>query len=91
MAPTLQQIEDAAKRGAAQALANHTCIHEEKFKHLEQAAEQTWVNKDDILTMQTEKKTVKWGLVVIYSGVAALVSAIASILTILATVDIFKK
>lgn len=44
----------------------------------EEARLQTWKNKEDILVMQTEKKTIKWGVLALYGTVCTTCSFIAS-------------
>jgi hypothetical protein len=60
---------------------------DEKFKPYEEARLQTWDNRDDILIMKTEKKTIKWGLVAIYT----LVGSCIQIVGFLIALEIFKK
>ncbi len=66
-------------------------ILEAILKPYEEARLQVWKNEKKILTMDTEKKTIKWGLVFIYTGVASVISVVTAVLTALVTFGFIGK
>ena len=72
--PTLRQIEEAVQKAVSSGLEEHRCLHEERWLRFEKSDQQVWKNKDDILTMQIEKKTIQWGKAALYMAINAAVS-----------------
>jgi hypothetical protein len=66
--------------------AQAACL-DERFKRYEEARQQTWKNADDILVIKTEKKTIKWGLVALYS----LIGAVIQVIGLLIALEIISK
>jgi len=87
MALTIKQIEEATTRAVSKALAEHDCIHDERWDHVLKAVDQTWINKERLIAIDAEKSASNKGTIFMFS----LIQCIATIVTVIITLKVLGK